>query len=91
MKTNTSFHSLCMASKTFTSLKARCISVSNLKHEVIAERWAALIKERPDSSMAVKEWCQERNFQGSQATPFVELPAICRKQELQLGRLLLRF
>lgn len=96
-----------MASKTFASLKARCILVSNLKHEVIAERWAALIKERMGSGMTVREWCQERNIkesqyyywlrslrqdeadaaaQDSQATPFVELPVICRKQEPQPGR-----
>ena len=80
--------------------------MSNLKHEVIAERWADLIKERMDSGMTVKEWCQERNIkesqyyywlrnlrqdeadaakQNSQAMPFVELPVICQKQELQPG------
>ena len=36
--------------------------MSDLKHKVIAERWAALIKERMDSGMAIKEWCQERNI-----------------------------
>ena len=40
--------------------------MSNLKHKVIAERWAALIKERMDSGMTVKEWCQERNIKESQ-------------------------
>ena len=29
--------------------------MSDLKHEVIAERWAALIRERTDSGMAIKE------------------------------------
>lgn len=38
----------------------------DLKHEVIAERWAALIEERMDSGMTIKEWCQERNIKESQ-------------------------
>lgn len=40
--------------------------MSDLKHEVIAERWAALIKERTDSGMTIKEWCQEKNIKESQ-------------------------
>lgn len=40
--------------------------MSNLKHEVIAERWAVLIKERIDSGMTIKEWCRERNIKESQ-------------------------
>lgn len=40
--------------------------MSDLKHEVIAERWAALIKERMDSGMTIKEWCRERNIKESQ-------------------------
>lgn len=40
--------------------------MSDLKHEVIAGRWAALIKERTDSGMTIKEWCQERNIKESQ-------------------------
>ena len=40
--------------------------MSDLKHEVIAERWAALIKERMDSGMTIKEWCRERNVKESQ-------------------------
>jgi len=40
--------------------------VSDLKHEVTAQRWAALIKERMDSGMTIKEWCQERNIKESQ-------------------------
>lgn len=47
-------------------MKARCILVSDLKHEVTAQRWAALIKERMDSGMTIKEWCQERNIKESQ-------------------------
>ena len=79
--------------------------VSDLKHEVIAERWAALIKERTDSGMTIKEWCQERNIKESQyyywlktlrkeetgsgeleqqASPFVELPVVCRGQQAPL-------
>ncbi len=40
--------------------------MSDLKHEVTAQRWAALIKERMDSGMTIKEWCQERNIKESQ-------------------------
>ena len=40
--------------------------MSNLKHEVTAERWSILIKERMDSGMTIKEWCQERNIKESQ-------------------------
>lgn len=40
--------------------------MSDLKHEVIAERWAALIKERMDSGMTIKEWCRERDIKESQ-------------------------
>ncbi len=34
--------------------------MSDLKHEVIAERWAALIKERMDSGMTIKELCKNK-------------------------------
>lgn len=40
--------------------------MSDLKHEVIAERWAALIKERMNSGMTIREWCHERNIKESQ-------------------------
>ena len=40
--------------------------MSDLKHEVIAERWAVLIKERMDSGMTIKQWCKERNIKESQ-------------------------
>lgn len=40
--------------------------MSDLKHEVTAQRWAALIKERMDSGITIKEWCQERNIKESQ-------------------------
>lgn len=76
--------------------------MSDLKHEVTAERWAALIRERTGSGMTIKEWCQERNIKElqyyywlrtlrkeeadnreleQQASPFVELPVVCRKQQ----------
>ena len=79
--------------------------MSDLKHEVTAQRWAALIKERMDSGMTIKEWCQERNIKESQyyywlkmlrkeeigsgkleqqASPFVELPVVCRKPQAPL-------
>lgn len=40
--------------------------MSDLKHDVIAERWAMLIKERMDSGMTIKEWCHERDIKESQ-------------------------
>ena len=40
--------------------------MSDLKHDVNAERWAGLIKERVDSGMTIKEWCRERNIKESQ-------------------------
>lgn len=40
--------------------------MSDLKHAVISDRWASLIKERIDCSMTIKEWCRERNIKESQ-------------------------
>ena len=40
--------------------------MSDLKHDVMTERWAMLIKERMDSGMTVKDWCHERNIKESQ-------------------------
>ena len=39
--------------------------MSDLKHDVIAERWAVLIKERMESGMTVREWCHDRNIKES--------------------------
>ena len=39
--------------------------MSDLKHDVIAERWAVLIKERMESGMTVREWCNDRNIKES--------------------------
>lgn len=39
--------------------------MSDLKHDVIAERWAMLIKERMESGMTVREWCHDRNIKES--------------------------
>lgn len=39
--------------------------MSDLKHDVTAERWAILIKERMESGMTVREWCQDRNIKES--------------------------
>ena len=36
--------------------------LKGLKHETTAEQWATLIKERMDSGMTIKEWCQEKNI-----------------------------
>lgn len=38
----------------------------DLKHEVLAERWAVLINERMESGMTIKEWCHERQIKESQ-------------------------
>ena len=40
--------------------------MSNLKHEVTAEHWTILIKERMNSDMTVKEWCHSKNIKESQ-------------------------
>ena len=40
--------------------------MSDLKHNITAERWAMLIKERMESGMTVRKWCIERNIKESQ-------------------------
>ena len=40
--------------------------MSSLKHEVTADRWRALIRERMDSGMTIKDWCRERNIKEPQ-------------------------
>lgn len=55
-----------MALKTRTSFESEAHQMSDLKYKVIAERGAALIKERMDSGMIIKEWCHERNIKESQ-------------------------
>ena len=48
--------------KTLISFRSEVYSkMSDLKHDVNAERWAGRIKERVDSGMTIKEWCRERN------------------------------
>ena len=39
--------------------------MSELKHDVTAERWAVLIKERMESGMTVREWCHDRDIKES--------------------------
>lgn len=39
--------------------------MSDLKHDVVAERWSMLIKERMESGMTVREWCHDRNIKES--------------------------
>ncbi len=39
--------------------------MSDLKHDVTAERWAMLIKERMESGMTVREWCHDRDIKES--------------------------
>lgn len=39
--------------------------MSDLKHDVVAERWAMLIKERIKSGMTVREWCHDRDIKES--------------------------
>lgn len=53
--------------------------MSDLKHDVIAQRWAALIQERLDSGMTIKEWCLERNIKESQYYYWLKT---LRKEEL---------
>ena len=49
--------------KTLISFRSEVYSkMSDLKHDVNAERWAGIIKERVDSGMTIKEWCRERNI-----------------------------
>ena len=77
--------------------------MSDLKHDMTAERWAMLIKERRESGMTVREWCHDRNIKESryyywlrilrrdaveneqhrqQVSPFVELPANIRQEQV---------
>ncbi len=39
--------------------------MSDLKHDVTAERWAMLIKERMASSITVREWWHDRDIKES--------------------------
>ncbi len=39
--------------------------MSDLDHKALKERWAALIKEREESGLTIKEWCKERNVKES--------------------------
>lgn len=39
--------------------------MSDLKHDMTAERWAMLIKERRESGMTVREWCHDRDIKES--------------------------
>ncbi len=96
-----------MTLKTLTSFRSEVYGRCQIKHDVIAEHWAALIQERLDSGMTIKEWCLERNIKESQyyywlktlrkeelaaadqerqASPFVELPDICRGREPAQGK-----
>lgn len=50
-----------MALKTHTSFESEV----QLKHDVTAERWAMLIKERMESGMTVREWCHDRDIKES--------------------------
>jgi transposase len=53
---------LNIALKTYTSFKSEVQLVSDLRHDVVAERWDMLIKERMESSITVREWCHDRNI-----------------------------
>ncbi len=39
--------------------------MSDLDHKAIKEQWAALIKEREESGLTIKERCKERNVKES--------------------------
>jgi len=53
--------------------------MSELKHNVVAKRWAMLIKEYMESGMLVREWCHDRNIKESQY--YYWLRILCRKRE----------
>ncbi len=40
--------------------------MSDLDRKALKEQWAALIKEREESGLTIKEWCKERNVKESQ-------------------------
>ena len=50
-----------VALKTHISFGNEVLLMSDLKHDVTAERWAVLIKERMESGMTVMEWCHDRS------------------------------
>ena len=54
-----------IALKTHISFGNEVLLMSDLKHDVTAERWAVLIKERMESGMTVREWCHDRNIKES--------------------------
>ena len=54
-----------IALKTHASFESEAHLMSDLKHDVVAERWAMLIKERMESGMTVREWCHDRNIKES--------------------------
>ena len=54
-----------MALKTHTSFESEVLLMSDLKHDVTAERWAMLIKERMASSITVREWWHDRDIKES--------------------------
>ncbi len=39
--------------------------MSDLDRKALKEQWAALIKEREESGLTIKEWCKERNVRES--------------------------
>ncbi len=55
-----------IALKTHTSFESQVLLMSDLKHDVTAERWAMLIKERMESVITVREWCHGWNIKESQ-------------------------
>ncbi len=54
-----------IALKTHISFGNEVLLMSDLKHDVTAERWAVLIKERMESGMTVREWCHDRDIKES--------------------------
>ena len=54
-----------IALKIHTSFESEVLLMSDLKHDVTAERWAMLIKERMESGMTVREWCHDRDIKES--------------------------
>lgn len=54
-----------IALKAHTSFESEVQLMSDLKHDVTAERWAMLIKERVESGMTVREWRHDRDIKES--------------------------
>jgi len=80
-----------MALKTGTSFESEVHQMSDLKHEVIAKRWAELIEERMASGMTIKEWCHERGIKESQYYYWLKILRRNEAERMQHGQPASRF